>query len=411
MKRIISIIILFGLILIALELGITHFKKGHEVSYQIINKDKIFEVQETYYKEYNNTYDLVIKIDNNTFYYQILNNFNKQKQIIENILYYEKDNDLCIYPVLKNNELSYLECIKNNQLYSSYTYPDTNMIESINNDLKEKGYIKEIEDSKTDEYNKSTIYKNNLLETDTITLWNYKGIQIIKSDKYKVNQVLGFDKYENNHGYLVDHYYIIPVYTSSKINEFNKVKIIDLNNQKDEMLNLEYTLSSNTYINGVIDNKLYYTDPSNLIQIEINPSKNSSRLIGSKELGGQYYNGKWQDKNIYDFVNTKIKFTEEIPSEIKNNNYVELLDSGSSYYYYNQSGEIYQVLKTHLDNPILINKVHNISNFNVVDNNIYYVSGDSLYRFDLSKGSIIILKNNELRYNKINRISIFRKSS
>lgn len=410
MKKAISILILFILVLFIGQYLLTCFKKGHEIDYQVSFNDKVFNVHEEYSKELNNNYDIVISNNSEIYYYILPNKYNKQKKIINNFEYYEKDGVSCIYPILLDGKGSYLQCIKDNKNYS-LTALNNSFINEIKDDLKVKGYTLNIESdtNKKDVLANSTIYSNNLLENDYITLWNYKGIQIINNSKSNIRNTLNYDKYENNHGYLVDKYYIIPEYLSDKVLEFSKVTIIDIEKNEAKSINLEYTLSSNTYINGIVDNKLYYTDPSNLLQLEINPKKGSSRLIGSKSIGGQLYNGNWQDANIYDFVNKEIKFSD-VPEELaKKYNYKEIKESKTSYYFYNSNGEVYQVPKNHLDASILLFKANNLNNFQVVDDTIYYVVDDTLYFFNENSGNIPVLKNNELRYNNSNRISIYRK--
>ena len=256
----------------------------------------------------------------------------------------------------------------------------------------------------------SSVYTKNLKEKDTITLWNYKGIEIIRSKNASVKPILNFDKYENTQGYLVGNYYIVPNYLSSKVQEFDSVTLINLENSKTDTISLGYTLSSDTYINGIVDNKLYYTDPSNLLQIEINPVKKIARLIGSNEIGGQLYNGKWQNANIYDFRENHILFEEEIVEEVKNKfDYQQIIMSNNNYYILTKQGEVYRVSNHHLDSPILLYKQNGVHNLKVVANTVYFIIDDTLYYQDEGSNIIPVLKNNELRYNTVNRVDIYQK--
>lgn len=256
----------------------------------------------------------------------------------------------------------------------------------------------------------SSVYTKNLKEKDTITLWNYKGIEIIRSKNASVKPILNFDKYENTQGYLVVNYYIVPNYLSSKVQEFDSVTLINLENSKTDTISLGYTLSSDTYINGIVDNKLYYTDPSNLLQIEINPVKKIARLIGSNEIGGQLYNGKWQNANIYDFRENHILFEEEIVEEVKNKfDYQQIIMSNNNYYILTKQGEVYRVSNHHLDSPILLYKQNGVHNLKVVANTVYFIIDDTLYYQDEGSNIIPVLKNNELRYNTVNRVDIYQK--
>ncbi len=411
MKKIISILVIFAVLFLVFEWGINFIKDGHEVDYKVFNGDKEFSIVEMYQKENGDSYDIKITSDGKEYHYVLENKYNKQKQIIESIEYFGKDTSECIYPVLNNGSGTYLQCFKDGKLYSSNSYSDKNFISMIDNSLKEKGFnINKVSDTKTTKkYNTSTIYENNLLDDDVVVLWVYKGINSITKDSYNSNMVLGFDKYNNDHGYLVNNYYVVPNYLSSRVLEFSSVTIINLNDNSKEKIQLGYSLSSDTYINGVVDGKLYYTDPSNLLQIEINFENKKARLIGSVDLGGQIYDGNWNDANIYDFVSKKIKF-DAIDNSLNNYSYNGIIKSDSSYYFYNNNGEVYQVSNNYLDKPILLFKMSDINNFNVSYDTIYFVSGDTLYYYSNSDGLIPVLKNSDLKYNKSNRISVYRKS-
>ena len=413
MKRVTSILVLLILLFFIFQWGFVFFKKGHEVTYQVFVEDKVFEVYEIYQKEYGDTYNIIIKNENDVYSYLIPNEYNKQKKIIKKIEYYNENNISCIYPVLENEEGTYLECINSGRVYTDTSFPDQTFISKIKADLLENGYSisTTVNYEDTTVVGGSTIYSEALLSSDIISLWNYKGIEIIGKDDSGVRGVLDFDKYENKHGYLVGKYYIVPNYLSSKVQEFSSVTIIDLQSKETEKLELNYTLSSDTYINGVINEKLYYTDPSNLLQVEINPAKKNTRLIGSKELGGQLYQGGWKDVNIYDFVTSKLLFEEEILSEVTEKySYQQIIESDNNYYFYTNSGEVYRVSKNQLDTPVLLFQISNINNVKVVENTVYFVSYDTLYYFEEGKGIVPVLKNNELRYNTLNRIDVYRKS-
>lgn len=413
MKRVISILILIILLFFVFQWGFTFFKKEHEVSYKVFVGDEVFEINEIYQKELGDTYDIVIKNGNNTYSYLIDNKYNKQKKIIKEIKYYNENNNSCLYPILESGEGTYIECVKDGKIYTANSFPDQNFVATIKTNLTEQGYLNvtDIDFSKTKTIGKSTFYSNALIETDIITVWNYKGIDIIKPENSAARASLSFDKYENKHGYLVGKYYVVPNYLNSRVSEFSSVTIINIESKETEKLELNYTLSSNTYINGVIDQKLYYTDPSNLLQIEINPAKKHVRLIGSKELGGQLYQGNWENANIYDFVTKKLLFNEKLPSEVTEKyTYQQIIESDMNYYFYNNSGEVYRVSKNHLDMPVLLFKMGNLNNFKVVENTVYFVLNDTLYYFEEGKEITPVLKNNELRYNTVNRIDIYRKS-
>jgi hypothetical protein len=94
--------------------------------------------------------------------------------------------------------------------------------------------------------------------------------------------------------------------------DFNKFYIIDLTNNKiNDLILKEKNIPLDSYINGVVDNKLYLFDKENLLQYEIDPKKKTSKVVGSTSLNGKYYNSKWEEKDIYEFKNKELIFDLE----------------------------------------------------------------------------------------------------
>ena len=409
MKRVISLTILIVMVVLGMQFFVTFFTKKHAYQYVInINEDK-YSIIENYIKDNGDTYDIEINDGSNSFYYAIANNFNKQKKIVTNIEVFKDGDNTCIYPVLKDNIPSYIECSSNGKLYNRYTYYNQDFINAITNSLIEKGYyFQELDKNKgARDYSNVVLYTNYLKPEDTILLWQYKGILILNNEMPTSSMNLSFDKYENKLGCLVGRYYVFPNYTNKNILEFSSITVIDLMTTKQTNIELGCILSSGTYLNGVVDNKIYYTDPSNLLQVEVNPKKKSYKVIGNTDMNGKKYSdGKWESANIYDFASNQIKF-DDLPNI--NFTFKYLIEGGSSYYFYTSDGSIYQLLKKHLDKPILIFKANDISNFQAVGEDVFYVSGNTLYSFNNNVGNYPLMVDNDLIYNNLNRISIYRK--
>lgn len=407
MKKTISILIIFILLFLIFEFVTNSFKNGHIIKYSIYSNQEKFDVEEEYDKKNGDTYQIKIDYDNNTFIYFFDNTFNKQKNIIKNMIFDKDDNNICIYPVLSNDTNSYIECISNNQIYSEYSYPNQVFVKNFKQKLLDDKVITldTVTDS-TRKSNSSTIYSSNLIEDDYVVLWNYKGIQVISSKMDTIKNVYGFDKYDNKLGVLIDKYYVVPIYNSSKVLEFNSVSIINVISLDVAKVDLGTTLSSSTYINGIVDDKIYYMDPSNVVQVELNPKNKNARIIGNKDINAQMYDGKWSTINIYDMVNNKKYFKTNSDVSFK---YTYMDENNNSYYYYD-GGNIYLVSKKYLDKPILLFHQDNLNNFNLVEDTIYYIVNDTVYYFNLNKGIKEIIKNNDLKYNSNNRLNVYRKS-
>lgn len=412
MKRVLSLIFLLICLLLILEFGTTFFKNSHKVEYKVNSLDKTFTIVEEYQKDKDNTYYLEIKNNRHTFIYTVYNNFNKQKEIINDIEIYEKDGMLCIYPVLISNMGLEIECSDNNNLYGYESVKDKQTIIDFVALLKNKEYTSlawDEESSTEEKLSSSIIYKDNLLANDYITLWNYKGIDIISKKKSNYKNIYNYDKYENNHGSVVGKYYVTPDYISDKVFDFNTLNIIDLESRELKTMELDTTLNQDTYINGVVDNKLYYFDPDNMVQYEVNPNNKKTRLVGNKDVNAQFYNGKWQTVNIYDFVSTKKKFELEIVDEVKRYQPVSVYQSITNYYYLTADGAFYRLNKNNLDKPILLWKKLGLKEIKVVDDTVYFIIGDTLYYYNDNTGIRKIIKNSELNYNYTNIYDVYKK--
>ena len=135
------------------------FKTHHKISY---NLNKKTSITEEYIKNKDNNYYLLsIKIKNKEFLYDIDNKFHKKKRIVKQVKTYEKDNTLCIYPILIDNSILDIECNIDNKLYSYASVKDKVDLKKLTKSIKnysEKNYKNDTKTTK--KYNDITIYNN-----------------------------------------------------------------------------------------------------------------------------------------------------------------------------------------------------------------------------------------------------------
>ena len=405
------------ILFLAGQWAFTFFKVEHVISYTLEADHLSFEITESYDKELNDMYTLEIKNGTNSFSYAVKNQFNKRKNIVEKIEFYQKDNLLCIYPVfLEAKVVSEVECQIDGTTFTYESQKSNPEILSFVQSLKVKGYQNlaweenSIEETETAH---SVIYHKNILNEDLITIWNYRNVEVVSSEKSYLSTVSSYEKYDNRHGALINEYYVIPVYENGKVFDFSKVLVFNFKENSGNQIELGTTLKQDTYINGVVDGILYYTDKDNLIQLSINPKTEEVELVGSREIEAKYYDGTWKNVNIYDLTSTEKKFTfnySEIPQLVEKNP-VQVFDGNASYYYYTSDGKFYRLNKKTLDKPILLFQATNPKEVQVIDDTIYYVVDDSLYYYHQEYGTRKILKNKELKYNTKNRILISKLES
>lgn len=416
MKKAIALIIILITLFFSVQYISTKIKKNHEVEYEIKKDDITFVVKEKYSKKLDNSYSIQISDKTNNFVYTIDNKFNKQKKIIKDVIYETNGNTLCIYPILLNNQKSYIECSSEGKIYSYYSFK--------NNDVMNKLVLKlnelHVDLSSLNENNNETLttdtsilYNKNILNNDVFVVWDYKGVDLINYKTTKYMSLYNYDKYENTHGSVVGNYYVTPQYNYGTVFDFNKLNIINLDELSKKTINLDQTVRQDTYINGVVDNKLYYFDPDSMNQIEINPKNKSQKIVGNEKNNAKFYsNGNWSNINIYEFKTNKKIFTNDYSNETKLLSYnpVQIFESKNNYYYLTSDNNFYQLNKNFMDNPILLFNQSNMKEIKVVYDTIYHISGDTLYFYNNDNGLKMVLKNNEWNYNYSNIYGIYKKS-
>lgn len=404
MKKAISlVIILFGIYLIY-QFAIINFKSTHSTEYTINNEQIVFNVKEEFK---NNKYFFEVNIDNYKFIFDKKNDSNKKRNIIKNIEYVSDNNIGCIYPVYENSTSSVI-CANHENIYSYESVKNNDLVENFVTMLKDKSYTSdsfETPEYESDDSKIQIYYK--YIEDEIINIWNYTGVSVINNDRRADTEVLDFDRYENTLATTVDKYYIMPVYLNNNLFEVNKFFAINLTTNETYEILLPFTLSNRSYINGVINNKLYIFDKTNMKQIEINPSKKEALVVGDEKTNCKYYDNTWETRNIYDFVNNNIKFNNVHYEDIKNHSYDQAFETKNSYYIYHNN-TMYQVYKNNLENKITLFTEGKIKEIIVKEDNIYYIKGDTLYRYNNKYGIRKLLTYDEFKYNYKNIVSIYK---
>lgn len=417
MKKILSIIILLMILFFGGQWLITYLKKSHEIHYEYVVDDITFNIKEKYDKSLKNQYYFEISSNQGTFTYTAPNLYQKKKKVISEIKIAKNNQMLCVYPVLEKENFTHnIECSVDGVTYGYQAVKDDSLVQKFVEDLKKESIIVDAFNEENDENVKieqSTVYSSNILENDQIIFYNYSGIDVLSLKKQSEITFFPWDKYENQHGILVDNYYLVPSYQSEKVFDFTELRVFNITNSAIFNIKFPDTVSMNTYINGVVDNKVYYFDKDHMIQYEVHLNNRSVRVVGNESLGGQYYDGKkWETLNIRDFVTTEKKFSKDYSDidVLKQESIVNIFESSIAYYYYTNTGEFYRIYKAFPLDTTYLFKVNNPNNVSLSEDTLYYVVGDTLYYYQENTGQRKILSNNELLYNKINRVAVYKKN-
>ena len=253
----------------------------------------------------------------------------------------------------------------------------------INEKLYSENYEKVIKPIKETEYENFTIYNNDM----TYLIWNYNGY-VKLSDNNEIIKILSNEKYNNIETYQNNTYLVIPDYDSSYY--FKKFYIYDTNKNDLSILDFNYEISYNILYLGTYKNKLYFLDLKNKNEFELNLKKKKIKMLNEKDNYGLFLNNnKLEKEKVDNLVKNQKVFNNEI-----NNNYVV------------EDNYLYKVLNNY---KIKVSNQQITSIIRIIDNDVYYLVGDTLYRYTNNNGEEKLLKHKEWKYNYKNQIFIFNK--
>lgn len=395
MKKIIASILVIYIFLFFLEFSFNYFKKEHVVQYTI-NSIKIKEDYKGNTKNEENNYYFEIETNQNTFYIQTYENFNKEKKIIKKIEYFKNDDYECILPIFKENKIvTDLICIENGIQKNYNTFQNKEIDEFLDSTIYNKENYKN--NSKTIIKGLSTFYVDNLPEKTYLALTYYKGIKIADQTSLQEIELFKKDVYNQKIRTFYENKYIIIDY--NKDYQANEFILVDLKKRKKVVIGSNYTIKYDAYIQGTINNAVYLFDKDTKSQYQIDIDEKTITRIGNVNSGIKYYDGSWQIKNANDAIKEELKFkTYEQNDEfvmikkIRGNKY------GTTIYVEEENGK-YNVYESYRNNGKLIYlfTTTEYETLNFKDNYIYYKDGIFIKIYSNQTGSKEIIKDTELK--------------
>lgn len=404
MKKAMSIAFLMICLFVIYQFGVTFFKQSHEIQYTLKKDSRSFLVHEKFYHQ---RYYIEIHSDDYTFFLEQDNSFNKMKQIVEDIEFVEEAGMMCIYPDLKNQELTTVVCSDQKKMYAYESVRERAFVSNFVSTLQKDGKFRYKEVEEVEEHNGQITYYTSAMD-EFVSLWFYQGFSIFNSERSLFQSTLSFDRYENTLSRFVGKYYVTPQYTDNKLYEFSSFYVFDVTTNANFTIELDEAVSNYSYVNGIVDDKLYIFDKNLMKQIEVHPAKKTARVVASGNEDALYYHGEWETRNIYDFSQNKIAFLDFDDTKLKEKyQYISAYYSNRSYYFYDGSG-FYQVYEDFSDTPMLLFEQAGIKDIKVVDGYIYYILGDTLYKYTPGILRKRIMKYDEFLYNSSMLYDIYR---
>ncbi len=432
MKRMFGVVVVIFIMYIAAQIAYSFFIGKQTNMYTIKVENIDYQIKEIYTSRHKSAKRE--KYDENNYYYeissgnQLLFNFKLKdsftgvKEFLKDLIVYNSSDAHCIYPLFKDKvDAIDVMCNKRGKqyLYGSIKGGDPN-IEAFVDDLKSKKYNHpswEPTDVETIQIDKFYLYKNNILKGQNIIIWEYKGFYRVTDKSNNWYPLNGSEQYNPNLTVMVNQYYVVPDYKDN--NYFSNIYITNLITGSIENINLGKQIAHNSFVQGVVDNKIYIVDISNKVQYSIDIYEKELQLTGNAEEGTRFYNnGKWENKSIYNTIDDKLIFPiqKEIPESLNDLNPLFVDEVGGEtdgyyYLYFNENNKIavYRADKQNIDILTLLFTVPSITNVKYDNDDIYFISDDILYYYRDNIGIKPLIKYNEFRFNQNNLYNIYVK--
>ena len=352
------------------------------------NKLKIKEIVN------NDNYYIEIKTNKNIYPFRIYEDLSNKRKVVKDIYLYKDDNIECVLPVINDELYTDMACYKDEILYNYYNF--------VGNNTSLDKYVNSIELYNINEFENKAIntetigtIKYNIFTnlSNTVAITTYKGLTI------NDNEINLFKKdiYNNKLSTFIDNYYIIADY--EKNYSFNYFYVVNLDNRKINKLESKNDISYDSYIQGIVDNKIYLYDKDNEVQYEIDVKGSSIDIISSDNYIKYYSNNKWEKMNKTK-ANKEIYFNyETLDNYFTSYDYVEETDN--YYYLLKKDGISYKLYRVDKDNIDVYKYLLDVPTTNIYFSNdyLYYVYKNKLFYYSDGTGLKTILENSELEFN------------
>jgi len=412
MKKLFIMLIALFVLYFGLQFAFTYFTRDNFQTYEVNN----FIVEETVTYRVRgriNNYHFKINVETIEFSFQVFGNFPRMRETIIDIDYFSNSNYTCILPIFNKSQiLMDALCFDGRVFVYANTLSDSGVVDFLNNNnLYDRNDF--MDSSSTTARGNITVHQDNLIEDHYFGVSNYRGFYIVSkhfSDVIRNNRLFNQDVYNHPISAFVDRYYIVANYNEDF--NFNQFIIYNFVNLRETRLIHHSKISFDSYVQGIVNNKLYIYDKENGRQYEIDVINNRMVEFGNNTSGIHFYNnGTWETMTVAQ-ARAETRFSNF--NDYENSDYVRIDKVGTEewgyYYLYRRAGNIYRVYrinvqdragKTYLFNTDRINDVVYLDDF------IYFIDGERIKYFSDSLGIRTVGVYNELRFNRGIRFGVY----
>ena len=392
-KLLVLLVLLIGLIIICRRVLVFE-----SINYKLSIDGSKIKIKEVY----NKNYYIEINTGKHIYPIRIYENLNEKRKIVKDIYFYKDDTIECVLPIINNKTYTDIMCYQDEILRDYHNI--------IGENLKLDKYVDSINLYNINQYNKEPSSKKtigsikyNLHDnfTNSIAITTYNGI-VIDGEEIKLFEN---DVYSNKISTFINNYYVVADYDNKY--SFNYFYIVDLKTKEVNKLKSKEDISYDSYIQGIVDNKIYVYDIDNENQHEIDMEKRSINVISSDKYVKYYSNKKWEKMN-------KVKANKEILFDYKvlDNNFTKydyVKESENYYYLFKKDGIFYKLYRVDKKNTEVYKFIFEVPVTNLFynDNYIYYTYKNKLYYYNDITGLKVVLENSELEFNNTIKYYIY----
>ncbi len=400
-------VIIFAFLILTIFCCIRFYSKGYTIHYKL--QEGKYEVTEIYTKnakkEIDNYY-IEVKDNDITYGFEFYHRFSKKRKVVSDIISYQGDYS-CVLPIIDGKAQTDLLCYKNYRyyFYNSIIGEDSALdkfVEEIDFDLYDRhDWQDQITDGKKEE--NIILYSKNLVADHSFMVTNLKGVYQAKENVLDVS-IFAKDIYQRDLSAFVGNYYVTADYSESQ--QFRTFYFVDMITGKKEESKAPNYISFDSYIQGIVDDKLYIYDRDNEKQYSISPKKKVIEEIGNSKKKIKYYsNGDW-DKITTTKANKTLLF-EDVTIDLDFQKYSAVYHIGgevSGYYYLlEESKDGYILYRTPSQNKKLITYITTVSDKKDIfflDDYVYFQEGGKIKYYHDETGVRTLLEYSELEFNK-----------
>lgn len=391
--------------------GIFFLFRGNTVyRYEIMNNGNAITVEEkrhTKTKKTREYYDFDIYIDKTDYQFRVWKkDLEGHQQFIQDVKTIETNKYNCYLPIFQDEKILTDMICKDNRTKILYPYHKIRLNDTKLDAKVDKKYFKQLKKfmPQTDgSKEEAQMEIENTLPSaiKKLGISTYRGLSIVDMNG-QVEQITLFssDHYDQPLHVFIQGYYLVADYDESY--DFQQWYLVNINTGKVDHIKMPVTISFDSYIQGVVGDRVYIMDRSNRVQYYFDMRDQLVHKCDNEDGMIQYYNGKeFENRNIYDALNSDLYFVAS-NIERESDNEILVFDEGSNYYYlWKKEDDHYQVYRSMDDSLEQMTYLFETTSDRAIycEDGVVFQNENSIWYVSDTVGTKKIIENKEFEFN------------